>query len=394
QNIHKEVGIPVDLLKSTREELKYFYGFDLRSSGKDLLNNHLTFMLMHHTAIFPKEFQPKGVAVNGYVSIIKPGATKAEKMSKSRGNFQTIEDVINQFGVDATRLGFLIAGEGMKDAHFSLNEADNYVKWIQILYSSAFEEIDDLNDLQIDRWLMSRIQNQIEKTRKHLSKMETRSAFQAAYHEIMQNIKWYLKRRGNKGPAYKYAIEAIVKLVCPFIPHVVEEIWKKWGNDGFASSSIYPQVDESLIDKNTEYGENFLKSLLDDIKGLRKYLKDKGKPYPKIIEIFVAPEWKFEIYNEVYSGGLDNLITWIMQNPEMIKIGKNALFYAQSLIKEGGHPDFPWKYDLERNTLGEALGFLEKELRAKIEISEAKKSSHPKAKAAVPRRPGINFILD
>ena len=394
QNISKKVGISVNLLISIRDELKYFYGFDLRSSGKDLLNNHLTFMLMHHTAIFPKEFLPKGVAVNGYVSIIKPGTVKAEKMSKSRGNFQTIEDVINQFGVDATRLGFSFAGEGMKDAQFALNEADSYVKWVQTLYSSAFEEIDDHDKLQIDRWLISRIQNQIEKSRNHLSRMETRSAFQAAYHEIMQEIKWYLKRRGSKGPAYKYAIETIVKLVCPFIPHVVEEIWEQWGNDGFASSSFYPQVDESLIDKDAEYGENFLTSFLDDLKGLRKFLREKGTPDPKTIEVFVAPEWMYEVYNEAYRGGLNNLIKRIMQNPKMRKIGVVASSYSQSLIKGGGPPDFPWKYVLERNTLSEALEFLEKEVKAKIKICEANESSHPKAKAAVPRRPGINFTLN
>jgi leucyl-tRNA synthetase len=394
QIIHKRVGIPTNLLKSIREELEYFYGFDLRTSGKDLLNNHLTFMLMHHTAIFPKEFLPKGVAVNGYVAVIKPGAAKAEKMSKSRGDFQTIEDVINQFGVDATRLGFLFAGEGLKDAQFALDEADSYVKWIQALYTSAFEDEDDNNGLQIDRWLISRIQNQIEKTRRHLSKMETRSAFQASYHEILQDIKWYLKRRGSRGPAYKYAIETIVKLVCPFIPHVVEEIWEKWGNHGFASSSLYPQVDESLIDKEAEYGEKFLTSFLNDIKGLRKYLKEKGNPDPKTVEIFLAPEWMYEVYSEAYHGGLNNLIKRVIQNPDMKKIGKDVSSYSQSLIKEGGPPDFPWKYDLERKILSEALKFLEQEVKTKIKISEAKGSSHSKAKAAIPRRPGINFILD
>ncbi|MHA2197023.1 MAG: class I tRNA ligase family protein, partial [Promethearchaeota archaeon] len=394
QQISNKVGISVDLLKSIREELEYYYGFDLRSSGKDLLNNHLTFMLMHHTAIFPKEFLPKGVAVNGYVSIIKPGAVKSEKMSKSRGNFQTIEDVIGQFGVDATRLGFLIAGEGMKDAQFALNEADSYVKWIQTIYSSAFEEIDDDNNLQIDKWLVSRIQNQIEKVRKFLSKMETRSAFQAAYHDIIQDIRWYMKRRGSKGPAYKYAIEIIVKLVCPFIPHVVEEIWEKWGNDGFASSSTYPQANNSLIDKDAEYGEKFLTSFLDDMKGLRNFLKDKGNPDPKIIEVFLAPKWMYGIYNEAHNGGLDNLIKRVMQNPDIRKIGKTASAYSQSLIKEGGPPDFPWKFELERTILSEALEFLEKEIKVKIKIVEANESSHPKAKAAIPRRPGIRFILE
>jgi leucyl-tRNA synthetase len=394
ESINKEVGISVKLLKSIREELIYFYGFDLRTSGKDLLNNHLTFMLMHHTAIFPKEFLPKGIAVNGYVSVIKPGSIKAEKMSKSRGEFQTIEDVIKKFGVDATRLGFLFAGEGLKDAQFALDEAASYLKWIQTLYTSAFEDADDNEELQIDRWLKSRIQNQIEKTKSHLSKMETRSAFQAAYHDILQDIKWYLKRRDSRGPAYTYAIQIIVKLVCPFIPHVVEEIWEKWENTGFASSSVYPDVKEDLIDKEAEYGEKFLISFLNDMKGLRNYLKEKGNPEPKTIEIFLAPEWMYDVYNKAYQGGLDDLIKRVMQNPDMKKIGRDVSIYSQRLIKEGGPPDFPWNSDLERNTLSESLEFLEKEVKATIKISKAKESSHPKAKAAIPRRPGINFILD
>jgi leucyl-tRNA synthetase len=351
-------------------------------------------MLMHHTAIFPKKFLPKGVAVNGYVSVIKPGSIKAEKMSKSRGEFQTIEDVINQFGVDATRLGFLFAGEGLKDAQFALDEAESYLKWIQTLYISAFEDADDSKELQIDRWLNSRIQNQIKKTRTHLSKMETRSAFQAAYHDILQDIKWYLKRRGNRGPAYPYALETIVKLVCPFIPHVVEEIWEKWGNDGFASSSLYPQVDDNLFNTEAELGEKFLKSFLDDLKGLRNYLKEKGNPEPKTIEIFLAPEWMYEVYNKAYEGGLENLIKRIMQNPAMKKIGKVVSQYSQRLIKEGGPPDFPWSYNLERKTLSEALKFLKQEVNTSIKISEANESSHSKAKSAIPRRPGINFILE
>ncbi|MFX1532388.1 MAG: leucine--tRNA ligase, partial [Promethearchaeota archaeon] len=123
-----KVGIDISLLKEIREELVYFYPFNLRASGKDLINNHLTFMLMHHTAIFQESFWPIGIAVNGFVALDQI------KMSKRYGNIKTIEDVVRAFGVDATRLGLLIAGEGLKDASFSISEAESYVKWIQNLY--------------------------------------------------------------------------------------------------------------------------------------------------------------------------------------------------------------------------------------------------------------------
>jgi len=394
EEVAASVDMDIDLLKQIRAEMDYYYGFDLRTSGKDLLNNHLTFMLMHHTAIFDKPYQPKGVAVNGYVKIIKPGTNEAEKMSKRLGNFKTIDDVIDSFGVDSTRLGFLIAGEGMKDAQFALSEAESYNKWIQNLYEMAFEEVEDDEEKQIDRWLYSRVQSKIEETTQYLSKMQTRSAFQSGYHEMMQDIKWYLKRREQRGPAFKYAVETMIKLVCPFIPHVVEEIWQKWGRSGFASEADFPEVDESLIFKDAEYAEKFLGSFIDDIRGLRSFLKEKGNPDPEVIEVYVSPAWKYEIFNLAYEEGLNNLIGKVMQNDEMKKLGKAAVKYTQGLMKDGAPPDFPFSNELEWQALNEAHHYLEEQVEAPIKFIDATDSDHAKAAIAVPRRPGINFVME
>ncbi len=394
QQLSESTGAPVELLKEIHKDMDYYYGFDLRTSGKDLVTNHLTFMLMHHTAIFPKKYWPKGIAVNGYVSIIKPGTLKAEKMSKSLGNFRTIEDVINAFGVDATRLGFAIAGEGMKDAQFSLEEGENYRKWIDLLYEQAFENADDNEIKNIDLWLYSQVQGQIKKTRKHLSVMETRSAFQAAYHDIQNSIKWYLKRRNSKGPAYVYAIEQMIRMVTPFIPHTVEEIWKKWGRDGFASQAQFPIVDETKINKRAENNEKVLADFMDDLRGLITFLTERGTPKPKEVEIFVSPEWKFKIYKEAYENGLNNLIKRVMADSEMRKKGKAVANYCQSLIKAGGPPDFPWEYMQEWDMLSESKDYIESVIDCPIKISKAEGSQHPKAKAAQPRRPGINLIIE
>ncbi|MCE7735226.1 MAG: leucine--tRNA ligase [Candidatus Heimdallarchaeota archaeon] len=390
-NLSEKHGIKAGLLKEIRQEMKYFYGFDLRTSGKDLLMNHLTYMLMHHRAIFPEPFWPKGVAVNGYVSIIKPGETKGVKMSKSKGNFKTIIDVVGNFGVDATRIGFAIAGEGMKDAQFSLSEADSYIRWLENIYEMAFEEIDDDREYQIDQWLMSRIQNQIVKTRDHLDQMETRLAFQSGHHELLQDMKWYLRRRKSKGPAYKYAIRTVVSMITPFAPHVAEEIWEKWGNKGFACNSDFPVHDPKLINEDAENAEKFLTSFFEDMRGLKTFLVERNNPEPKNIQIFISPEWKYEVYEKAFTDGLDNLIKRVMQNPEMRKLGKAVPSYCQSLMKAGGPPDYSWNYKLEKQTLLEAKSFLEKEMNAEVEIIDALESDHPKARFAVPRRPGINF---
>ncbi len=392
--VAESVGMEKDLLVTIRKELEYFYGFDLRTTGKDLVNNHMTFMLMHHTAIFEEEFLPKGVAVNGYVAIVKPGDLVAQKMSKSKGNFKTIEDVIDSFGVDATRLGFLIAGEGMKDAQFSLAEAESYVRWIQNLYEIAFVDVEDDEEKQIDRWLYSRIQVKIKSAREYLSQMQTRSAFQSAYHELSQDIKWYLRRRGTPGPAYKDAIVAMVGMVAPFIPHVVEEIWEQWGENGFAVNASYPAVDETKIFQKAENAEKFLGSFIDDLRGLRSFLSEKGNPDPKLIEVYISDPWKYEIYNLAFENGVKNLIGSVMKDQKMKEIGKPAVSYTQSLMKGGAPPDFSWSFEEEKATLEEAHAYLEEQVGVPITFIESSESDHPKSKIAIPRRPGVNFVME
>jgi len=48
-------SIPEETLKKMRNEFNFWYPVDIRVSGKDLITNHLTFMLYNHTAIWQKD---------------------------------------------------------------------------------------------------------------------------------------------------------------------------------------------------------------------------------------------------------------------------------------------------------------------------------------------------
>ncbi len=395
KKISSEVGIPYNLLRKIQKDMDYWYGFDLRSSGKDLIQNHLTFMLFHHCAIFPEKYWPKGVHVNGYVNIQKKNAANEiveEKMSKSKGNFKTLDDIVGTFGADATRLGFLIAGEGLNDASFAVDEVDSYSKWMIHLYELIKDDIDDDEVQQIDRWLISKLQDQIRKVRNHLDRVETRSAFQVAYHETLQLLRWYQNRRGSKGPAYRQTLETMLKLIVPFIPHFCEEVWESLGNTGFISNESYPDYDETKFDEEAERSEKFLGELVDSIRNLYSFLIDKkGESKPSKIEIFVSPPWKYLMYDEARKD-IRTLMKNAMQIPEVKKNGKAAANYGKFLMKQGGPPDMEWSLELENQTLHQSREYLERTFETKVVVLPADESDHPKAKSAVPRRPGVNFI--
>jgi leucyl-tRNA synthetase len=88
---------------------------DLRVSAKDLINNHLVMMIYNAIVIDPR-LLPREYRINGYVRV------NGEKMSKSLGNFVTIEDAITQYPKNPLLIALLEAGDGINDANARLSD--------------------------------------------------------------------------------------------------------------------------------------------------------------------------------------------------------------------------------------------------------------------------------
>lgn len=64
-----KTNIKREILDHMRREFQYWYPVDLRVSGKDLVQNHLTYFLYCHTAMWPNqpEMWPRGIRANGHL---------------------------------------------------------------------------------------------------------------------------------------------------------------------------------------------------------------------------------------------------------------------------------------------------------------------------------------
>ena len=116
-----DTGISKSDLETMRREFEYWYPLDMRSSGKDLIPNHLTFFLYIHLALFPREYWPKSIRSNGHLLL------NGAKMSKSTGNFLTLSEAVQKFGADATRIALADAGDGMEDANLEEKSANSAI---------------------------------------------------------------------------------------------------------------------------------------------------------------------------------------------------------------------------------------------------------------------------
>lgn len=122
-------SLPQEKADALKHEFNYFYPFDIRSSGKDLINNHLSFALYNHVAIFPQDKWPISIRTNGHLML------NGAKMSKSTGNFLTLRDAVNKFGADACRLALADAGDGIEDANFDEKNGNANILRVHTLLS-------------------------------------------------------------------------------------------------------------------------------------------------------------------------------------------------------------------------------------------------------------------
>jgi len=124
----EKFGIEEKLLRKMREEFEYFYPVDLRSSGKDLVQNHLVFYLFHHTAIWSEKYWPRAIAVNGFVNV------GGEKMSKSRGKYNSPFSLIEEIGSDLTRINIISSAEGLSDADWRGESVKTFLERINFVF--------------------------------------------------------------------------------------------------------------------------------------------------------------------------------------------------------------------------------------------------------------------
>ncbi|MFX0096267.1 MAG: leucine--tRNA ligase [Candidatus Hodarchaeota archaeon] len=384
EEVSNKAGLDPQVLKSMREEFLYWYPVDLRNSAKELIYNHLTFYIFQHVAIFPKELWPGIIGVNGMLNI------EGISMSKSRGIFTTIREVLKKYGADATRIGLAYSSEGMDDPDWRAKDAEALRDRLDGLYDFATGlPRMDAKYSNIDFWLISKIHSRIRSTTEHYEKIETRSALQDGLFNLYNDIRWYLRRADSYSDVIKQAVETLIKLVAPVVPHISEEIWEKLGHKEFISTSKWPGYDEKKMNKELDMIEELILKVLEDSREIIKVLKIKK---PKELILFVAPSWKYKIHKEARES-TENLIERIMKKPEIKKHGSKAVEFAKKLMKTPSLLPI-LSSEREYKALKEAKAFFERESKAQtVTILRAEEAKHRKAEVAEPGRPGIHITV-
>ena len=286
-------GINIELLNAMRTEFMYWYPFDLRNSAKELVPNHLSFCIFHHAALFPRQYWPKAIGVNGMLMV------EGQGMHKSKGNFITMKGAVEKYGADATRCGLLLGAEGMDDPDWRAeNVTDLKIKFESLLGFAGNIIATAKNDdnTALERWLQSRIQQRIKDVTAALDELKTRTALQTALFETWNDLRWYIQRKGNtNAKALGEVIKDWLKLLAPFAPCMCEELWSQAGEAGFISVAKWPVYDPTKVDAAAEEQENLVTDVMGDTNNILKAMKIT----PNKIVYYAAADWKWQVYLKI-----------------------------------------------------------------------------------------------
>lgn len=303
-------GIPVETLQTMRREFEYWYPLDLRVSGKDLIPNHLTFFLYIHIALFPREYWPRAVRANGHLML------NGEKMSKSTGNFMTLNDLIHKYGADATRIALADAGDSVTDANFEEDVADNSIlrlynlrEWCEEMVSSELRigELNSFQDALFDNEMNALVAEGVQ----HHNDANFKLALKSSYYDLTSARDFYREAcnaagiQMHKDLILRY-IELQALMLAVVAPHWSEYIWlevlKKTDTIHNARFPTVPPAKPSLTAERA-----YIRSIASNINSaesaqIKKMTKGKGVSFdpkkPKKLTIFCTD--KFPAWQEKY----------------------------------------------------------------------------------------------
>ncbi len=413
REVADRTGIDIDVLEETRKEFLYFYPLNSRHSGRDLVPNHLTFMIFNHTAVLPEELWPRQIVTNGSVTM------QGAKMSKSFGNIIPLIEAIATFGADPLRLGILATAELLQDADFSPTLAKSMRDRLERLYKSG-EQISQTSSVKVerksltlpDRWMLSRLQEHIRMATEAMDGLEVRKAIHSALYQLDHDFQWYTRRIVDQREDHQRKevvdhvfceiLDAQVRMLAPVTPHISEELWEKMRREGFVSMATWPTPDEAKVDVEAEENEALIEDVLEDT---WKIEKATGIT-PRTIYLYTAAQWKWKAYftalQKLVSGkvAMSEIMKELMKDNKMKRTAKRLAKFTGQITEEINRMSSERKRRQlkvgiapENQILKDAEIFFKREFNAEVYVYQ-EEDTHcydPKnrASSAKPYRPAI-----
>ena len=177
------------------------------------------------------------------------------KMSKSKGNSVQPDDLIQKYGSDTFRLYTLFIGPPERDAEWDDRAVEGGFRFLNRAWK-LFQELLERPDFnaggapqavtEMDKEVRRKTHQTIHKVTQDMNGGFKFNTAISAMMELINLLYDYKAEASSKTPILREAIEALVKLLGPFAPHISAEMWSRIGK-GELLDAGWPKHDPSLM---------------------------------------------------------------------------------------------------------------------------------------------------
>ncbi|MGB4751486.1 MAG: leucine--tRNA ligase [Fervidobacterium sp.] len=180
------------------------------------------------------------------------------KMSKSKGNVVSPDDMIQKYGADTLRMYILFMAPPEKDAEWNDAGIEGVNRFIRRLWNNYYRILDLLssdNESSLDltkeeKSLRRKLHSMIKKIKEDIEggfKFNTAIAGLMEFNNQLMEYLDNVERPNTK--LLKEVAENVALILSPFAPHMAEEMWNDLGKDTLIVNEKWPEYDPSALEQ-------------------------------------------------------------------------------------------------------------------------------------------------
>ena len=226
-----------------RKKMEYWMPVDWYNGGMEHVTRHMIYSRFWHHFLYDMGIvnTPEPYAKRSAQGMIL--GSDGDKMSKSKGNVVDPLDIVNEYGADALRIYVLFMGDYGAAAPWNDSSVRGCKRFL--------ERVAGLTDIMTEEPAAKDMEVKIHKAIKKVSSDIEAMKFNTAIACLMTLINEIYA----VGKISKDDLVIFIKLLCPFAPHLCEEIWETIGGEGLLSLSKWPEYEESkTVEDSIEIG--------------------------------------------------------------------------------------------------------------------------------------------
>ena len=274
------------------EKMKYWLPVDWYNGGMEHVTRHMIYSRFWHRFLYDIGVVP---TAEPYAKRTAQGlilGPDGEKMSKSKGNVVDPNDVVDVYGADVLRVYTLFMGDYASAAPWSESSVKGCKRFL--------DRVAGLTELVRDTGATPSLESAFHKTVKKVTDDIEDMKFNTAIAAMMG----LLNDIYENGSLTRDELVTFISLLCPFAPHLCEEIWEGLGGKGFLSLAPWPEYDENkTVDDEIEIAVQICGKLRATIRIPRELPKDEAIAAAKADEKIAAMLQGKQIVKEIYVPG-------------------------------------------------------------------------------------------